>query len=128
MSISFMPYVYDATRELWVYPDKVREDVDSYELNLSNANALDLLEAIGLPPESVGTVAIDSFSEMLAAAVRAHLDRRSPAIAPTTDHQPGRVTIHHCGRRGGYIESRLGDLARLVENARGDGATHIGWG
>jgi hypothetical protein len=123
-----MPYVYDGARDMWVFPDSVRADADGYEVNLSNTNAFDLLEAMGLRPESAGLVAIDSFSGMVAAAVRRHLDRRSPAIAPTTDHQPGRMTIHHCGRRGGYIESRLGDLARLVENARGDGATHIGWG
>jgi hypothetical protein len=128
MSISFMPYIYDSARALWVYPDKVREDVDSFELNLSNANALDIIEAIGLDPESSGIVAIDRFSDMLAATVRKHLDARSPAIPPMVDSEPGRVTMHYPGRRGGYIESRLGDLARLVQRARAVNASHIGWG
>ena len=128
MTISFMPYIYDATRALWVYPEQVRADSDSYELNLSNSNALDLLEAIGLPVESDGMVPIDSFSDQIAAAVRAHLDQRTPAIPTIVDSQPGQMTIYHVGRRGGYIEERLGDLARLVQRARAVNATHIGWG
>jgi len=128
LSISFMPYVYDGACDFWVLPDAARHDADSYEVNLSNANAVDVLEAMGLRPEAAGLVSIDSFSGMLAAAVRRHLDRRSRKIAPVTDREPRRITIHYCRRRSGYIEARLGDLARLVAKARGINATHIGWG
>ncbi len=37
------------------------------------------------------------------------------------------MPIVFLGRREGYIEERLGDLARLIQHSRVAGATHIGW-
>jgi hypothetical protein len=127
MTISFMPYVHDGRRDIWVFPDQVRDDIDSYEVNLSNVNAVDVLAALGLPPET-NVLAIDVFANLVTAALRRHLGHRSSAIEPSVDHQPGRIAIIDCGRAEGYIETRLGHLARLVQRSRAISATHIGWG
>ncbi|MGH7152976.1 MAG: hypothetical protein ACREF3_03530 [Acetobacteraceae bacterium] len=44
-----------------------------------------------------------------------------------TDVAFGRITVVHCGRREGYVEQRLGDLAILIQRGRAAGATHVGW-
>jgi hypothetical protein len=38
------------------------------------------------------------------------------------------MNVVHCGRREGYIEERLGDLAALVQRSLAAEATHLGWG
>ena len=43
MSICFHPYVHDQIRDIWIVPRAVRDDPDSFELSVSNANGVDLL-------------------------------------------------------------------------------------
>jgi hypothetical protein len=128
MSISFLPYVRDDARDLWVMPALARADADAFEVSVSNGNAVGLLLALGLSPEHDGIFAIDAFSGLVTAALRRHLGQRSPKLAPVEHAEPGKMTMIHLGRSEGYIERRLGDLAGLVQCSRLAGATHIGWG
>ena len=129
MSICFLPYVHDQVRDIWMVPESTRDDPDSFELSVSNANGADLLCALGLAPEAGGgPVPIDQFAGLVTSAARRHLDHRSPALATVEDVQKGRLTVVLVGHPEGYIERRLGDLMALVQRSRAAGATHFGWG
>ena len=129
MSICFTPLVRDAATDAWLLPPAVHDDPDSYELSLSNANGAEVLPALGIAPDTVGDpYPIGAFAALVTAALRRHLGRRSPELAPTEDAEPGRATFVFLGRREGYIEERLGDLARFVQRSRAAGATHLSWG
>ena len=52
MSIDFPPYIRDAERDLWLLPDAARVQPDGSEMNVSNANGLDLLLALSLAPKT----------------------------------------------------------------------------
>jgi hypothetical protein len=87
------------------------------------------LLALGLEPTSYGDViAIDVFSNLVTAAMRRQLGKRSPELPTIEDSEPGRMAIVHVGRVEGYIERRLGDLARAIQRSRTIGATHFSWG
>jgi hypothetical protein len=128
MSVSFLPYVRDDVRDLWVIQSLARDDGDGFEVSVSNRNAVELLLALGLSPEPDGIFTLDAFSGLVTAALRRHLGQRSPEVAPAEHAEPGKMTMIHLGRSEGYIERRLGDLACLVQRSRLAGATHIGWG
>jgi hypothetical protein len=129
VSICFLPYVHDQVRDIWMVPLAARDDPDSFELSVSNANGADLLCVLGLAPEpSGGPVPIEAFAGLVTAAARRHLDHRSPALATVEDVQKGRLTVVLVGRAEGYIERRLGDLMILIQRGRAAGATHFGWG
>jgi hypothetical protein len=127
MSVSFLAYVRDDARDLWVMPALARDNADTFEVSVSNGNAVELLLALGLSPEPDGIFTLDAFSGLVTAALRRHLGQRSPEIAPAEYAEPGKMTMIHLGRSEGYIERRLGDLACLVQRSRLAGATHIGW-
>ena len=106
MSISFL--VQDMSKDAG--------ELDDREVSVSNRNGIDLLLALGLDPDDDGgTRPIAEFAALVTAALRRHLDHRSPELANRVDAQPGCMTITHLGRPDGYIEERLGDLARLVQ-------------
>jgi len=129
MSISFMPYVYDPGRRLWLLPHAARENPNAFELNVSNANGDDLLVALGFAPNlSCPPVAIASFAARVTNALRQRLGKRSPELQTIVDNDPGAIIVIYCGRREGYLEERLGDLAALVQRSRVADATHLGWG
>ena len=129
MSICFLPYVHDQVRDIWMVPLAARDDPDSFELSVSNANGADLLCALGLAPDPGGEpVPIDAFAGLVTAAARRHLDHRSPALATVEDVQKGRLTLVLVSRAEGYIERRLGDLMTRIQRSRAAGATHFGWG
>lgn len=129
MTVCFTPYVRDPKRDAWVHPQSDEEDYGEFELDVCNANALDLLLALGLEPASYGDViAIDVFSNLVTAALRRHLGKRSPELLTVEDAQPGRMTMIHIGRNEGYIERKLGELAKVIQRSRAIGATHFGWG
>ena len=129
MTVCFTPYVRDEKREAWVLPHIGRSDQDEFEVDMCNANAIDLLLTLGLEPTSSGDViAIDVLSNLVTAAIRRHLGKRSPELPRVEDKAPGRMTIVHIGRAEGYIERRLGDLARAIQRSRTIGATHFSWG
>ena len=128
MSVSFLAYVRDDARDLWVMPALARDNADTFEVSVSNGNAVELLLALGLSPEPDGIFTLDAFSGLVTAALRRHLGQRSPEIAPAEYAELGKMTMIHLGRSEGYVERRLGDLAGLVQRSRLAGATHIGWG
>ncbi len=128
MSISFLPYVRDGARDMWVIPALARDHSDAFEVSVSNLNAVGVLLALGLSPEPAGIFALDAFSCLVTAALRRHLGQRSPETASAEQAEPGKITMIHLGRSEGYTERRLGDLAGLVQRSRLAGATHIGWG
>jgi hypothetical protein len=106
-----------------------RADQDEFEVDVCNANALDLLLTLGLEPASYGDViAIDVFSNLVTAALRRHLGKRSPKLPTVEDVKPGRMTIIHIGRNEGYIERKLGALMTAIQRRREIGATHFSWG
>jgi hypothetical protein len=128
VSICFGPHFHDAGSDRLVLPPADRDSLDDYELSLANGNGVTILLALGLPPEPMGgPIAIDAFAGLVTAALRRHLGHRSPEIPTHADTGARRATIVHLGRREGYVEERLGDLARLVHRCRAIGATHIGW-
>ncbi len=133
MTISFLPYVFDTTRDLWIIPPAVdrKSDDDDLEMNVGNENGADLLLALGLNPDpnfQSDPMPIERFSALVTSALRRHLGHRSPKLESVTDREPGRCTIIDLGRREGYIEERLGQLATLVQRSRAAGGTHMGWG
>jgi hypothetical protein len=129
MTVCFTPYVRDENRETWVLPHIGRPDQEDFEVDVCNANAIDLLLTLGLEPASYGDViAIDVFSNLVTAAMRRHLGKRSPELPTVEDKEPDRMTIVHIGRAEGYVERRLGDLARAIQRSRTIGATHFSWG
>ncbi|MBN8905251.1 MAG: hypothetical protein J0H99_01205 [Rhodospirillales bacterium] len=128
VSICFGPHFQDAGSDRCVLQPAARDSLDDYELSLANGNGVAILLALGLPPEPMGgPIAIDAFAGRVTAALRRHLGHRSPEIPAHADMGAGRATIVHLGRREGYVEERLGDLARLVQRCRAIGATHIRW-
>jgi hypothetical protein len=129
VSICFLPYVHDQVHDIWTAPRAARDDPDSFELSVSNANGTELLCALGFAPEpGGGPVPIDHFAGLVTAAARRHLGHRSPALATVEAVHKGRLTVVFIGRPEGYIERPLGDLMTLIQRSRAAGATHFGWG
>lgn len=129
MSVCFAPYVRDVDRDAWSLPHTGRPDQEEFEVDVCNANAIDLLLTLGLEPASYGDViAIDVFSNLVTAALRRHLDKRSPGLSTVEEREPGRMTIIHIGRNEGYIERKLGALMKAIQRGREIGATHFSWG
>ncbi len=131
MSIDFYPVRYDADQDIFRIPESARADLEAYSLNVSQANGVDLLDALGID-SSFGVKRLDEFSRLLVSARQADLKARkgetSPGIATTIDAGPGRMTMINFSRRPGYVEERLSQLAVIVQKARDFGATHISSG
>ena len=129
MSVCFAPYVRDADRDTWALPHIGRPDQEEFEVDVCNANAVDLLLTLGLEPASYGDViAIDVFANLVTAALRRHLGKRSPELPTVQDRELGRMTTIHIGRNEGYIERKLGALMKAIQRGREIGATHFSWG
>jgi hypothetical protein len=129
VSICFLPYVHDPVRDIWMVPLAARDDPDSFELSVFNANGVDLLCALGLAPDpGGGPVPIDHFAGLVTAAARRHLDTARRHSRPSRMSRKGRLTVVLVGRAEGYIERRLGDLMSAIQRSRAAGATHFGWG
>ena len=92
--------------------DRAPLTADDSELSLSNENAHDVLDALGIEdPFSSSPWPIAPFRARLAATRRKRLGHQSAAIAATERSEPGRMTIIECGRPEGYVERRLKDLS-----------------
>ena len=131
MSIDFYPVRYDHDKDLFRIPEAARADLDNNTINVSQANGLDLLDALGISA-SFGVKPLAEFTRLVAAARQADLAARkgniSPPLPTYIDAAPDRMTMIHCGRRSGYMEERLSEMSALVERGRVLGATHISWG
>ncbi len=84
MSISFLPYVHDDVRDLWVIPALARDDGDAFEMSVSNGNAVGLLLALGLSPEPDGiTVIAQSSATNLGSAISLLTTATTPSRSQT---------------------------------------------
>ena len=102
---------------------------DDREFSLSNANAADVLHALGLEDSfSERPWPIHCFRALLIVARRKRLGHASPAVPVTEMRKPGTMLVIDCGRAEGYIEQKLAKLSDLVNQGVEIGATHVGWG
>jgi hypothetical protein len=102
---------------------------DDRELSLSNANAADVLDALGIEDSfSERPWPIPCFRALLIVARRKHLGHASQALPVTETQEPGKMLVIDCGRAEGYIEQKLAKLSDLVNEGVEIGATHVGWG
>ena len=102
---------------------------DDREFSLSNANAADVLDALGIEDSfSERPWPIQRFRTLLIVARRKRLGHASPAIRVTEMRKPGTMLVIDCGRAEGYIEQKLAKLSDLVNEGFEIGATHVGWG
>jgi len=102
---------------------------DDREFSLSNANAADVLDALGLEDSfSERPWPIPCFRALLIVARRKRLGHASSAIPVTETRKPGTMLVIDCGRPEGYIERKLAQLSDLVNEGVDIGATHVGWG
>lgn len=109
---------------------------DGPEVNVSNANARLVLEALGLPFEdgSGGLDAEDFLGRVLMALAVAPADAGVPQhrLVPGESTIFGTVTEHgatfiDCGRREGYLQERLVQLEEVARHAIGKGR-EVSWG
>ena len=123
MAVSFNPLKADG--QLFTH----LPELDDVELSLSNANAVDVLDALGIEDAiSASPWPLPCFKALLVVARRKRIGHASPAIPLTGTPEPGSMVLIDCGRREGYIEQKLALLSDLVNHAAELGATHIGWG
>lgn len=98
----------------------------AHEINLSNANALDLLGWLGLPRAEWG--------EHPAADLAARAQRRlwdearnhDPALPPQEDAPAGHARMVFGGRDAGYLRRRAGEILALARRAPAGGL--VCWG
>ena len=102
---------------------------DDREFSLSNANAADVLDALGIEGSfSERPWPIQCFRTLLIVARRKRLGHASPTIPVTETRKPGTMLVIDCGRPEGYIEQKLARVSDLVNEGVEIGATHVGWG
>jgi hypothetical protein len=102
---------------------------DDREFSLSNANAADVLDALGIEDSfSERPWPIPCFRALLIVARRKHLGHASQALPVTETQEPGKMLVIDCGRAEGYIEQKLAKISDLVNEGVEIGATHVGWG
>ncbi len=124
-----MSFTFVVLRQSGQRYDRAPLTADDSELSLSNENAHDVLDALGIEDTySSSPWSIAPFRALLTATRRKRLGHQSAAIATTGRCEPGRMTIIECGRPEGYVERRLKDLSDLVNRGLAAGATHIDWG
>jgi len=123
MTVSFNPL--KATGDLFTS----LPELDDLEFSLSNANADDVLDALGIEDAfSASPWPLPCFKALLVVARRKRVGHASPAIPVTETREAGSMVLIDCGREEGYIERKLALLSDLVNRAAELGATHIGWG
>ena len=102
---------------------------DDREFSLSNANAADVLDALGIEDSFFERPwPIQCFRTLLIGARRKRLGHASPAIHVTETRKPATMLVIDCSRAEGYIEQKLANLSDLVNEGVEIGATHAGRG
>ena len=110
---------------------QTRQNIEeSLQHNVCNANAADLVEAMGLPREDYvgGEMPIDTFINRCRNYLRSHIGKPSDAILPEVDKERGKCEVIFFGRREGYINEKLHALVVMAERAKTEGALTISWG
>lgn len=129
MSISFHPYVFDTADNTWRIPAACDIDDERFDINMCNANALDVLGQIGFPDQSVSDVPvpIEDFLDRVTKALRGQIDRPSPPLESRAVSTGYGMAIIIGARQEGYVGKRLHQIALMARQSRDAGATHIGW-
>ena len=96
-------------------------------INVCNANAADILNALGLPNKPCGDIAIDPFLGLCRSWLRANIGKTAPALPGARDKEPGKIEVVFFGRREGYLNEKIHALATMAVQAKEQGATHIVW-
>ena len=123
MTVSFNPL--KANGQLFTH----LSELDDLEVSLSNANAADVLDALGIEDSfSASPWPLPCFKALLIVARRKRIGHASPTIPVTEMREPGSMLLIDCGRDEGYVERKPALLSDLVNRAAEVGATHIGWG
>jgi hypothetical protein len=123
MTVSFSPL--KANGQLFTH----LPELDDVEFSLSNTNAADVLDALGIEDSfSASPWPLPCFKALLVVARRKRIGHASLAIPLTETREPGSMVLIDCGRNEGYIERKLALLSDLVNRAAELGATHVGWG
>jgi hypothetical protein len=123
MTVSFNPL--KANGQLFAH----LPELNDLEFSLSNANAADVLDALGIEDGfSPSPWPLPCFKALLVVARRKRIGDASPAVPVTEAQEPGSMLLIDCGRDEGYIEQKLALLSDLVNRAAELGATHVGWG
>jgi hypothetical protein len=121
MTVSFNPL--KANGQLFTH----LPELDDLELSLSNANAADVLDALGIEAAfSASPWPLPCFKALLVVARRKRIGHASPAIPLTETREPSSMVLIDCGRDEGYIERKLALLSDLVNRAAELGATMSG--
>jgi hypothetical protein len=101
---------------------------DMASVNVSNHNARDIVEALGLEWDSESQSGMISVANLRSRALlRTALPADEP-VAPAISGGDGCVTMIHGGRSEGYIAERCGQLTELVDLAISGGYEVIYWG
>jgi len=92
---------------------------ETFEVNMSNVNACEVLRTLGLEAGYCGTVdprVLASACEFALAGLASapELDGEYPAMVTNT---PNGGTIIDCGRSGGYLKMRITGLLKLANIA-----------
>lgn len=88
------------------------------EINVSNANAANLLRWIGLDSEDLcGSMPAAEMAPLLRRRLWDEDRNHDPAIEAEEVAEPGSARVIHSGRRPGYIRGRCAELLALCERA-----------
>jgi hypothetical protein len=102
MTVSFNPL--KANGQLFTH----LPELDDVEFSLSNTNAADVLDALGIEDSfSASPWPLPCFKALLVVARRKRIGHASPAIPLTETREPGSILLIDCGRDEGYIEQKL---------------------
>jgi hypothetical protein len=96
----------------------------SLSLNISNANAAQILDRLGIEFDHCG--AFDP-ADLFGRAAVGNIGRDDSGVAASVIGGNGRVALIECGLPAGYFEDRLGALTRLAQYAIEHG-TLVSWG
>jgi hypothetical protein len=112
----------DATDEFIANP-AYRPDLD---INLSNDNAHEVIEALGyVVEEGFFQAPASAFKEAIHRYLQRGIGKIDPGIDAKIDAAPDRMTMIHCGRREGYLAQTMHRLAVMVDEGIRRGATII---
>lgn len=103
------------------YIDAARPEVLP-EVNMSNANARDVLAALGVDADAEDWAGTFQAADLqVRASLALTLARRSPALESIRYQEDGGVQVVECGREEGYLQARLAEVERLaiLANSRG---------
>lgn len=98
---------------------------ECFAVNVSNANATEILDRLGLATEGGWLVGDIDPDDLLGRALVANIGRDDSGVA-AVDDLSGDGVVTDCGRRPGYFDSRMRALIELAMEARRRGV-RVAW-